>query len=271
MATVDEVRQYWQQHPLFSYELAEPGSKEFFDELDRVKHEDVEAFTAQYWQFDQFRGRKILDVGCGPGWIAVQYAKGGADVCAIDLTLRAVELTKAFLRLRGLNATVSEGNAERLQFADNSFDLVVSSGALHHTPDTPRAIRECHRVLKPGGRAKLTFYYKGILQSRLVFPLTRAVMRLSKIKHPGADLAKEAKDAEDFIRQYDGALNPVGIGHTIKVWTRLLRDAGFIVERHEIHFFPRRFIPLGRIIPCSVHQLLDRTLGTMVYFDLRKD
>jgi SAM-dependent methyltransferase len=212
----------------------------------------------------------MLDVGCGPGWITVQYAQGGVDAYAVDLTPCAVELTKAFLKLRGLNATVTEGNAEQLQFVDDCFDLVVSSGVLHHTPDTSRAIRECCRVLKPGGRAKLTFYYKGILHSSLVFPFTRLAMRLARVKHPGADLARDAKDPDDFIRQYDGALNPVGIGYTIGEWKRLLRDGGFVIERHEIHFFPRRFIPFQQIIPRFVHRILDGMMGTMVYFDLRK-
>jgi SAM-dependent methyltransferase len=270
MATVDDVRKYWQEHPLLSYELAQPGSKEFFEAFDRVKREDVEAFAQHFWQFDQFRGQSVLDVGCGPGWLTVQYAQGGVNAYAIDLTPCAVSLTQSFLKLHGLSAVVTEGNAEQLPFADNFFDLVVASGVLHHTPDTSRAIRECYRVLKPGGHAKLTFYYKGMLHSTLVFPLTRLTMRLARVKHPGADLAKTATNPDDFIRQYDGALNPVGVGHTIADWTRLLREGGFVVERHEIHFFPRRFIPFQRMIPRFVHRLLDRTIGTMVYFDLRK-
>jgi SAM-dependent methyltransferase len=147
---------------------------------------------------------------------------------------------------------------------------VASSGVLHHTPDTPRAIRECWRVLRPGGTAKLTFYYKGVLHSRLVFPLTRMAMRVAGVQHPGADLAKDANDVDAFIRQYDGAANPVGVGYTIGEWTRLLRQAGFDVLGYERHFFPRRFIPFGRLVPRPVHRLLDATLGTMVYFRLIK-
>jgi ubiquinone/menaquinone biosynthesis C-methylase UbiE len=270
MPTVEDVRDYWQRNPLLSYELAEPASPAFFDALDRIKREDVESYALAYWDFEAFRGRSVLDVGCGPGWLTVQYAAAGAHVTAIDLTPRAVELTRQHLAYRNLSATVAEGNAEQLQFSDDSFDLVASSGVLHHTPDTPRAIRECYRVLKPGGAGKLTFYHKGILHSRCLFPLTRLVMRLIGVKHPGADLAKTATSADDFIRQYDGAANPVGIGHTTRQWRRLLEDAGFVVVGHEKHFFPRCFIPSRHLVPRLAHYVLDRWFGTMIYFELRK-
>jgi 2-polyprenyl-3-methyl-5-hydroxy-6-metoxy-1,4-benzoquinol methylase len=271
MPTVEDVRNYWEEHPLFSYELARPGSKDYFARLDQIKKEDVEAFSQRYWEFDKYRGKKVLDVGCGPGWLTVQYAQAGAQVTAVDLTPRAVELTKKFLECRALTATVQEGNAEQLPFPDNTFELVVSSGVLHHTPDTSRAIGECWRVLHPNGTAKLTFYYRGILHSRYMFPLTRLAMRAAGVKHPGADLANDANDVDDFIRQYDGAQNPVGIGHTIREWTHILQTAGFTVVGYERHFFPRRFIPFQAIVPRPVHHLLDVTLGTMVYFRLRKE
>jgi len=270
MPTVEDVREYWNKHPLYSHELAQPGSKEYFAEIDRIKKVDVEPYSLHYWEFDKYRGKKVLDVGCGPGWLTVQYAKAGADVTAVDLTPHAVELAKKFLEIEGLTATVREGNAEQLPLPDDTFDLVASSGVLHHTPDTPRAIRECYRVLRPNGSAKLTFYYRGILHSRLVFPLTRFAMRAAGVKHPGADLAKDATDVDTFIRQYDGAMNPVGIGHTIRGWTEVLEAAGFTVLGSERHFFPRRFIPFQAIVPGFVHHLLDVTLGTMVYFRLKK-
>jgi len=267
---VNDVREYWEAHPLLSYELAEPGSPAFFDEFDRIKRDDVEAFAWGYWDFERFRGQSVLDVGCGPGFLTVRYAAAGANVTAVDLTARAVELCRKHLEYRGLSGVVQQGNAEQLPFPDDAFDLVIASGVLHHTPDVTKAIGECCRVMRPGGTGKLTFYYKGFLHSPLVFPALRLAMRLAGVKHPGADLAKTSTGVDDFIRRYDGEANPVGVGYTIDEWRNILRTAGFTVVRHELHFFPKRFIPFSAVIPAFVHRFCDRAFGTMVYFELTK-
>ena len=161
-------------------------------------------------------------------------------------------------------------NAEALPFEDDSFDLVVSSGVLHHTPDFMKAMRECHRVLRPGGEAKITLYRKGLLHHHLVWPLIVRLMRLAGVQHPGADLARTAIDVDDFIRLYDGADNPLGLGKTNYHWARLLREAGFQVDGRENRFFPRRFLPFSSLIPPFIHQALEGLFGTMVYFKLKK-
>jgi SAM-dependent methyltransferase len=267
---LEEVKHYWETHPLFSLEVSLDDPVGFFATVDKIKREDVEAFALPYWRFDAYGGKRVLDVGCGPGWVTVNYAANGAVVDAIDLTTRAVELTRLFLHQKQLTATVRQANAELLPFESNLFDLVVSCGVLHHTPNTTQAFRECFRVLKPGGVAKITLYRKGILHHPLVFPLTKLAMRKAGVRRPGADLAEGPADADAFIRQYDGADNPIGVGRSDREWASLLEAAGFSVRRMERHFFPKRFVPHGDWMPRFVHAMLDRVFGTMVYFDLAK-
>ena len=270
MADTGKVREYWENNPLFSHELALDDLNAYFDRIDNIKRWDVERFAMHYWDFPPMRGKKLLEVGCGPGWLTVQYAGAGALVSAIDLTEKAVQLTLRHAQYKKCNVAAQQADAQNLPFGDNSFDVVVSSGVLHHFPDFQKGFSECFRVLKPGGICKITLYRKGLLHSRLIFPLARMAMRWAGVKHPGADMAATASGVDDFIRQYDGEGNPYGIGKPNKEWAAILKSSGFIITGIENHFFPVRFLPGSRFIPVWLHYLFDRFLGTMVYFNLEK-
>lgn len=91
--------------------------------------------------------RRVLDVGCGTGHLAERIVKEvGAEVVAVDLSQRMVNLA----RERGLEARLA--NIEELPFEDGEFDCVLAAWVIYHAPDRDRAIRECARVLRPGGR-----------------------------------------------------------------------------------------------------------------------
>jgi ubiquinone/menaquinone biosynthesis C-methylase UbiE len=118
---------------------------------------DLRAFA----KFPEGRGRDVLEIGVGMGADHLEWAKSGPrSLTGIDLTDRAVEFTRSRLAFYGFDSNVQVGDGEALPFADDSFDLVFSYGVLHHTPDTARAIREVHRVLRPGGTCRVMIYHK---------------------------------------------------------------------------------------------------------------
>lgn len=269
--SLEQVRDYWESHPLYTHEIPTEESRgSFFVEVDRIKREDVERFSMKYWQFEGFKGKKVLDIGCGPGWLSVQYARAGAHVTSVDLTDRAVELTRQHFELHGMKGDIRQANAEHLPFDDESFDLVCSSGVLHHTPDTEKAISEACRVTRKDGEAKITLYHKGLLHSRFFFPFITWGMRRMKVKHPGADLAHGSSNVDDFIRRYDGDANPIGRGYSTRETRELFSRCGYTMLDSELHFFPIRFVPM-RLAKCKpIHFLLDRWFGTMIYARLRR-
>jgi len=107
------------------------------------------------------RDKHLLEIGCGMGYDSLEFLKRGVRVTAIDLTENAVRFARKHFEVEGVKPeAVQVGNALSLPFADETFDAVWSNGVLHATGDTQRAIDEVWRVLKPGGRAIISHFYR---------------------------------------------------------------------------------------------------------------
>jgi SAM-dependent methyltransferase len=120
----------------------------------------LEPYLPAFADFKAGKDRDVLEIGVGMGCDHVQWAAAGPrSLHGIDLTERAIHFTADRLALHELSSQLQTADAESLPFADDSLDLVYSWGVLHHSPDTPRAIREVHRVLRTGGRAKIMIYH----------------------------------------------------------------------------------------------------------------
>src|SRR3989442_12424474 len=173
------VRAFWQTHPCGTkFSDAEMGTREFFASLEAHRYRK-EWHIPIAANFAATRGLKVLEIGCGMGIDGAQFAKAGADYTGIDLTEAAVELARKNFELFNLPGTFCTADAENLDLNDNTFDLVYSHGVLHHTPDTARAVREIHRVLKPGGRAVVMLYHRDSYNYRIgIRILRRAGSRL---------------------------------------------------------------------------------------------
>ncbi len=120
----------------------------------------LEPYILDFAGFAAARGLRVLEIGVGLGADHQQFAEAGAELWGIDLTERAVEHTRRRLAAFGLASHLAVGDAENLDFPDAAFDRVYSWGVLHHSPDTPKAIAEVWRVLKPGGQANIMVYHK---------------------------------------------------------------------------------------------------------------
>ena len=156
---LEAVRGFWQRRPCGSKHAdAAPGTPEFFAEVEQSR-DRLEPFIDRYARFESTAGQRVLEIGTGLGTDFVKFARAGARVTGVDLTEAAISSVKARLALEGLsNAELLVANAEALPFDDASFDVVYSWGVLHHTPDTPRAVSEAIRVLRPGGRLCIMLY-----------------------------------------------------------------------------------------------------------------
>ena len=182
----------------------EVGSPEFFRQIDERFFNSSKTFGhprypnqapfSEVLDYEALRGQPALEIGCGAGGQAAVFARQGVRLSAIDITEQAVTLTRRRFDLEGLPGHIQRGDAERLAFAEGSFDLVWSWGVLHHTADIGRAVREIHRVLRPGGAAKVMVYHRHSLRNWIHGGLAHGVLRGKLLRMSYDDVLKSVTD-----------------------------------------------------------------------------
>ena len=132
------------------------------DELANVPELAVESFAgvANPWQLGRLAaGERVLDLGSGAGTdslVAAQMVGEQGHVSGIDMTPAMLAKARAAAAAMGVrNVEFVESEAERLPFADESFDVVISNGVIDLIPDKDAVFAELHRVLVPGGRMQI--------------------------------------------------------------------------------------------------------------------
>ncbi len=125
-------------------------------------------------------GTRVLDVACGPGHIAAEAAAKGAVPVGLDLAEGMVAVARA----RYAEIEFQQGDAERLAFADASFDAVVAGFVVNHLPRPERALAEFARVVRSGGRVAVTVWDRPE-RMRLLGVLGEAVQGTEGVRDPG--------------------------------------------------------------------------------------
>lgn len=100
-------------------------------------------------------GARILEVAPGPGYLAIELAGRGYKVTALDISETFVQIARQNAAAAGVAVDVRQGNASEMPFADESFDFIVCTAAFKNFSDPGGALREMHRVLRPGGQASI--------------------------------------------------------------------------------------------------------------------
>jgi len=157
------IKEYWEEHaPQVWYSDKEPLSVEWFNEIEYKRYNVYLEFFNEMFEYKYHYKEKMLEIGCGVGTDLVRFAKNGVMCTGLDLTQFAIETTRAHFEIKNLKyEELLVGDAENLPFNDNTFDLVVSIGVIHHTPDIQKCVNEIYRVLKPEGKAIICLYARG--------------------------------------------------------------------------------------------------------------
>ena len=222
------VAKFWNDEPCGSRLAgdAAPGSAAFFDRTEAAR-DRREPFIARFARFDQWKDKRVLEVGCGTGVDLSKFARRGARAFAIDLTPTGASLARARALYLGCSASTTVGDAENLPFHDSTFDLVYSWGVIHHTPDTARAASEIVRVLRPGGDLIVMIYHRRsivALQAWLRYGLLRgspfrpiAEIVASHLESPGTKAFTIAEARALFSGCRDLNVSPVLTPYDLRI------------------------------------------------------
>jgi 2-polyprenyl-3-methyl-5-hydroxy-6-metoxy-1,4-benzoquinol methylase len=230
--SIADVQRYWDARPCNIRHSPKPvGSKEYFDEVE-VRKYLVEPHIPAFADFERWRGKRVLEVGCGIGTDSINFARAGADLTAVELSGESLSIAAQRAEVMGVADRIRfvQANAEELTSAleEEPFDLVYSFGVVHHTPHPDRALAEMRALTAPGGTLKLMVYHR---RSWKVFWIVAANGR------------GRFWNADELIAKHSEAETgcPVTFAYTRGQARELVEHSGFRVQDlHVDHVFPYR-------------------------------
>jgi SAM-dependent methyltransferase len=229
------IRDYWNGR-IHDREMTshEPGTAGFFEDLAAYRY-DKNRYLLKRVDFEGYRGKKVLELGCGVGLDLARFARGGAEVTGVDLSTTAIELAKKNFELHGLMGDLRVGDGEALALADGIFDLVYAHGALQYTSEPRKMVDEALRVLKPGG------VFFGQLYNRKGWLLFMSKVANVRLEHTDAP-AFHLNTKREFQRMTAGFSRCKVIGERFPVKSRLQKGLkGLIYNVFFVNFF--RLVP----------------------------
>jgi SAM-dependent methyltransferase len=167
---INDVREYWDRRPCnIRHSHREIGTRDYFDEVESRKY-FVEPHIPGFAQFPLWSGKRVLEVGCGIGTDAVNFARAGAIYHGVELSRESMALARTRFRVFGLLGSFLNVSGEELAsaFAADYFDLVYSFGVIHHTPNQRGMVEQIRKVVRSDGVFKFMVYAKNSWKSAMI-------------------------------------------------------------------------------------------------------
>jgi ubiquinone/menaquinone biosynthesis C-methylase UbiE len=270
MATVNKpegalhrVHQYWNSRPCNLRHSPQPvGTREYFDEVEERKYL-VEPHIVRFADFPRWKGKRVLEIGCGIGTDTINFARAGAQVTAVDLTERSLELARQRAEVFGLDDRIQfyQANAEELTSVVpvEKYDLVYSFGVIHHTPHPGNVLQQARQYMHSGSELQIMVYHKWSWKTLWI------MLRSSKGRFWKMD---------ELIAKYSEAQTgcPVTFSYSRHSGKKLLEQEGFrVTDTWTDHIFPYKISEYKeyryvkewyfRWMPASMFHALERAFG----------
>src|SRR5580700_1851943 len=178
-ANIDEVRSFWDFNPCQANLSQSEDRRQYFQEISDRRYKGRDWHVPTTAKFASYRGKDVLEIGCGIATDGLEFAKNGANYVGADLTPHAIDLAKERFSLFGMPGRFEVANAEEgLPFPDCSFDHIYSFGVIHHSPVPEKIVHEIHRVLRKGGTFTVMLYNRNSINYYVEIMFLRRLFRL---------------------------------------------------------------------------------------------
>src|SRR5436309_14402745 len=175
---ITEVKDFWNANPCQSAWSSENDRRRYFEEISRKRYQGRDWHVPIIAKFNSFRGKDVLEIGCGIGTDGIEFARNGGNYVGVDLTPNSVELTRERFEIFGVPGRFEVANAEEgLPFPDASVDHVYSFSVIHHSPVPEKIVREVYRILRPGGTFTVMLYNRNSVNYYIEILFLRRLFR----------------------------------------------------------------------------------------------
>jgi 2-polyprenyl-3-methyl-5-hydroxy-6-metoxy-1,4-benzoquinol methylase len=157
-----KIQQYWDNQPCnVKHSTAPVGSEQYFDEVTAKRYR-AEPHILDFAGFHLWRGRRVLEIGCGIGTDAEQFARHGAEYVGIDISAESLHLCRQRFDVYGLHGDFHHGSVTDAPFLASlgEFDLVYSYGVLHHFPGMSDHLENMAHTMHSGSELRFMVYAK---------------------------------------------------------------------------------------------------------------
>lgn len=244
---IERVQAFWNARPCNIRHSAAPfGTKEYFDQVEQRKY-FVEPHIPAFAEHQLWADKKVLEIGCGIGTDATNFARAGANYHGLELSEESLDVTKKRFEVFDQKGSFYLGNAEHVAevVPERDFDLIYSFGVIHHTPNPRAVIESSRKMIKPTGELRIMLYARESWKSYMI------------------DIGLDQPEAQSGC--------PYAFVYTVDEVKELLKGCYEVTETYQDHIFPYQveeyvkynyvMEPWFAAMPPAMFRSLERRLG----------